>query len=146
MFKLLCSKPILCSSKPVFRSKHILCIKLLLLLRSGLRVVFVSAIPSLDFLDYNGGHLATQPVHVPSPLSAYWTAVPLWSSGDTSCSNPTRLSVLPWTAMVVIRQHIVFGSSPSLAPWTAVPWRSPSGDTKPASHVLCPVWRFLKAE
>ena len=72
--------------------------------------------PSLGPQDYSGGHLATQPVHVPSPLSAYWTAVPLWSSGDTSCSNPTRLSVLPWTAMVVIRQHIVFGSSPSLCP------------------------------
>ena len=128
MFKLLCSKPILCStkpvfrskhilcsSKPVFRSKHILCIKLLMLLRSGLRVVFVSAIPSLDFLDYSGGHLATHRVPVqPVPRSP---GLQRWSSGNTTCSCPIpSLGLLDCSAVVVIWRHIVFESNPSLGP------------------------------
>ena len=111
----------------------ILCIKLLLLLRSGLRVVFVSAIPSLDFLDYSGGHPATHRVPV-QPVS--WSpGLQWWSSGDTSCSDPTRLSVLPWTTVVVIWRHIVSESNPFLGP----PLDCNGGH--PATHRVQPVTR-----
>ena len=165
-FKLLCSKPILCSSKPILRSKH------------NYTLYQTSAAPTFR---------SASRVRVGHSVSRL-PGLQWWSSGDTSCSCPTRLLV-PWTTVVVIWRHIVFGSNPSLGPpldysgghlathrvriqpvsrsspglqwwssgntsgparhsvpWTAVPWWSPSGDTKPASHMLCTVWRFLKAE